>query len=389
MTLLIIDDFIYHRCPYYSGVKSDEFVKYREILMEREELAASKVKEALKKWELLSAKLSALEKQKIVETRAEERFRLEQLIAEAKEERQHLEPELLQLDDQTGNTKIKSDSEKNFPGNQTIFNWLGSFWYNLPVGLHYFILLLILGLSIWGLFSNDWITFPQVKNNQSASNYQGADSNLIRVDRVRVALVIGNSEYKSSPLRGPSEDVKLVANSLRDVGFRVKVLQDAKKAEILDAWKYVETLVTYGGVALLYYSGHGSRINGDDAIVPVDYQEGMIKISSLMRTISAFEGKIEGASGELFLYSTKPGKMASDQIGGYSPFAKAFSTAVHETKGDIQKVFKRVSSETQKLTDGYQTPWISGSFTGSLNLQDRSTDRNIGIVRLIVFDASR
>jgi uncharacterized caspase-like protein len=192
------------------------------------------------------------------------------------------------------------------------------------------------------------------------------------------------------------KDIELIANALRDVGFRVKTLSNVKKSEILDAWKEVETVATYGGVALLYYSGHGFRVDGDDAILPVDSQlddaaGSTIKISSLMRTISAFDGKFDGASGEIILYSTAAGGLAVDVGSGMnvSPFAQAFASAVRETKGDIQEVFKRASSETHRLTHGDQTPWVAGSFAGTLSLSDRSSDRHLGIVRLIVFDASR
>jgi hypothetical protein len=217
------------------------------------------------------------------------------------------------------------------------------------------------------------------------------------VDRVRVALVIGNSAYKDFPLVGPVNDIDAVAGSLRAVGFRVRVLPDASKEEILEAWKEVQTVATYGGVALLYYSGHGSRSKGDDLIVPIDVarddlaMQNCISVSSLMREISAFEGKFEGSSGELVLYSTAPGGMAVDQGRGIttSPFAAAFVIAVRETTGDIRNVFERVSSETRRMTNGEQVPWISGSFAGAFSLHDRTSDRKIGILRLIVFDASR
>ncbi len=37
----------------------------------------------------------------------------------------------------------------------------------------------------------------------------------------RVALIIGNSAYKSSPLRNPKNDARDMASSLRDAGFTV------------------------------------------------------------------------------------------------------------------------------------------------------------------------
>lgn len=270
----------------------------------------------------------------------------------------------------------------------------------LPARTAMWSVLLLSVASLALLFSSTFFDYPlPIRSHlagRSIPDPAGSSLDPAPLDRVRVALVIGNSAYAESPLDGPDKDIGLIANALRNVGFRVKTLPNAKKSEILDAWKEVETVATYGGVALLYYSGHGFRVDGEDAMLPVDWQladdsNSAIKVSSLMRTISAFDGKFDGASGELILYSTAPGGMAVDLGSGMdvSPFAKAFASAVRETKGDIPEVFKRASSETKRLTDGEQTPWVAGSFVGTLSLSDRSSDRSLGIVRLIVFDASR
>ncbi len=42
----------------------------------------------------------------------------------------------------------------------------------------------------------------------------------------RVALVIGNSAYADSPLANPANDARLMAETLREFGFEVKMLPD-------------------------------------------------------------------------------------------------------------------------------------------------------------------
>ncbi|XCN71751.1 MAG: CHAT domain-containing protein [Candidatus Electrothrix aestuarii] len=69
---------------------------------------AIKIEEAKKKWGEINDKLSRLEKQRVQETRAEEIFRLEQLIKKEKEERQQLEQELAEL--QKGGSPAASQS---------------------------------------------------------------------------------------------------------------------------------------------------------------------------------------------------------------------------------------------------------------------------------------
>ncbi|MCI5123877.1 MAG: CHAT domain-containing protein [Candidatus Electrothrix sp. AR5] len=71
-------------------------------------IIAAKIEEAQKKWEQISKRLALMEEQLILETRAEERFRLESEINRMKQERQQLEQELAKL--QAGNTTADSDS---------------------------------------------------------------------------------------------------------------------------------------------------------------------------------------------------------------------------------------------------------------------------------------
>lgn len=43
----------------------------------------------------------------------------------------------------------------------------------------------------------------------------------------RIALVIGNDAYKSSPLRNPANNAKDIAEALRNLGFSVTLKTDA------------------------------------------------------------------------------------------------------------------------------------------------------------------
>ncbi|MCI5223993.1 MAG: hypothetical protein D3924_15315, partial [Candidatus Electrothrix sp. AR4] len=70
--------------------------------MPHNQFTAAKIEEIQKKWNLLTAKLSGLEEQRITETRSEELFRLDQIISRVKDERQQLEQELVEL--QAGDT---------------------------------------------------------------------------------------------------------------------------------------------------------------------------------------------------------------------------------------------------------------------------------------------
>lgn len=71
-------------------------------------MTKAKIEEAQKKWEQISERLTLMEEQQILETRAEERFRLENEINRMKQERQQLEQELAEL--QAGSAIAGSDA---------------------------------------------------------------------------------------------------------------------------------------------------------------------------------------------------------------------------------------------------------------------------------------
>ena len=51
----------------------------------------------------------------------------------------------------------------------------------------------------------------------------------------RVALVIGNSQYATAPLRNPVNDATDMATALRQVGFTVTLLTDADQQRMEEA----------------------------------------------------------------------------------------------------------------------------------------------------------
>lgn len=86
------------------------------------------------------------------------------------------------------------------------------------------------------------------------------------------ALVIGNDEYREWPrLRTAVNDARDLADVLsRKYGFRVQLLTNATKAQILDAINgYIAQLGSSDNL-LVYYAGHGVMANNVGYWVPVD-----------------------------------------------------------------------------------------------------------------------
>jgi hypothetical protein len=87
---------------------------------------------------------------------------------------------------------------------------------------------------------------------------------------VRVALVIGNSAYKQSPLRNPANDARDMAVKLRSLGFTVIERSNLGIRQIGSTLREFRAKLTPGSVALVFYAGHGLQIKGENYLPAVD-----------------------------------------------------------------------------------------------------------------------
>lgn len=83
-----------------------------------------------------------------------------------------------------------------------------------------------------------------------------------------LALVIGNTYYtEADPLTNPVHDATAVAQALKTLGFTTTLLLDGTRPAIRDAVDDFAGDIAASGpgtVALLYYSGHGLQVNGEN-----------------------------------------------------------------------------------------------------------------------------
>ncbi len=88
------------------------------------------------------------------------------------------------------------------------------------------------------------------------------------------ALVIGNDDYQSMPdLRSAISDARAVAGVLRErYGFKVTLLENATRYEILSAFNEMRASLTSEDNLLIYYAGHGEldSVNMRGHWLPVD-----------------------------------------------------------------------------------------------------------------------
>jgi hypothetical protein len=217
----------------------------------------------------------------------------------------------------------------------------------------------------------------------------------------RVALVIGNSAYKNvAPLDNPRNDAKLMANSLRELGF---TLVGGSPQIDLDKPGFDDLLQKFGNelvgadVALFYYAGHGIQVRGSNYLVPVSANPAreadvLFQMIDTSLVLAAMEGsgtrlnlvildacrnnpfggrglravesglaQMRAPEGTLISYATQPGNVALDGTGGNSPYTRALSQIMRKAGLDIFQTFNEVGLEVMRATGNAQQPWVSTS----------------------------
>jgi hypothetical protein len=217
----------------------------------------------------------------------------------------------------------------------------------------------------------------------------------------RVALVVGNKNYKVRPLQNTLNDADDISRSLRTSGFEVIDLRDATLPQMRTAVRqFGDKLLTYD-VGLVYYSGHGVEVKGRNYFIPVnadiqredEIADQGLDVSLILekmntagkgvnilivdacrddpfgrsfRSTSRGLAQMDAPRGTIIAYSTSPGKVASDgdTRERNSPYTKHLLRAMQAPNKPIEQVFKEVRRAVQDETKNQQTPWENTSLSG-------------------------
>jgi uncharacterized caspase-like protein len=87
----------------------------------------------------------------------------------------------------------------------------------------------------------------------------------------RVALVIGNSNYRYAPvLANPLNDAGDLASSLERLGFTVSRMENAPFNEMRLAFRNFGYKAREAQIAVVFFAGHGIEVGGENWLIPVD-----------------------------------------------------------------------------------------------------------------------
>src|SRR5215472_10211769 len=227
----------------------------------------------------------------------------------------------------------------------------------------------------------------------------------------RIALLIGNEAYASKigQLANPHNDVALLEQALKGLGFDVVTVRDAGLGALnraVDA--YARRLQAAGpnAVGLFYYFGHGASDGSTNYLIPVDVkttETGELWDQSLQlteitrklkrdasnathfvvfdacrntlklthpgsRAVVQSKGFVPVAqeNGMLIAYATAEGELASDVGAGAGPYAKVLAEAVVKPSTEAVAMFRIVQRRVRAAIR--QEPYLGFSALGDVYL---------------------
>ncbi|MDM8359526.1 caspase family protein, partial [Pandoraea communis] len=229
----------------------------------------------------------------------------------------------------------------------------------------------------------------------------------------KVALVVGNSSYDGADrLIAPANDVKLISDTLRQLGFETRVATDVSQEEFRTAVAWLAQASKGAQVSLFYFAGHGFESGGDNFLVPVHagvpiramtrpilleraLRLGYVRSKVMPSAPTSFIAVIDACrvpsrgnagpglkpekvgQGELIAFSTADQAPAYDSMRNFgsfgsaadnSPFAYYLAMNMKTPGATIKHTLDLVQQQVAELTGGQQRPWISSGLIGDVPL---------------------
>ena len=230
--------------------------------------------------------------------------------------------------------------------------------------------------------------------NNAFSQAQAADAK-----EPRIALVIGNSAYRYSPLVNPVNDARAVAKTLEQNGFSVTSRENVGLKDMQILLRQFGDQLRKGGVGLFFFAGHGMQIKGRNFLIPMDadiQREDEVAFNALdanailekmesagnrmnivildacrnnpfarsFRSSSVGLAQMDAPVGTLVAFATAPGAVASDGSGLHGLYTQHLLQAMTTPGAKLEDVFKQVRSNVRRDSQGKQIPWESTSLEG-------------------------
>jgi len=221
----------------------------------------------------------------------------------------------------------------------------------------------------------------------------------------RVALVIGIDNYPRSPLLNARNDARAMASSLRELGFTVTLLEDITRSQMVGSVSAFSDALQPDDVAFFFYAGHGVQLEGENYLVPADF-DGASSTAARLNTLPVGElqsalgrakvsvivldacrnnpfanarsggrglAPIE-ARGNIIAFATGAGQTASDNsAAGNGLFTEQLLATLREPNLPLRDIFYRVRQRVYQATNGQQFPAVYDGLLGEIVLRPDPT----------------
>jgi uncharacterized caspase-like protein len=239
--------------------------------------------------------------------------------------------------------------------------------------------------------------------NRAASPSRDSTAPVVLARDIRVALVIGNSNYANLPkLSNPTNDAEAIADNLGKMGYGTRLVLNVSEQELRREVRKFAADSNKADVALVFYAGHGAQLNGENYLLPADIdvpqteadiQLSGLKVDDLINSIRSntkivfldacrdnpalFKNLAKGRGGRaaglaptvgsnldpgkpgggIFIaYATDSGSIAADGAGKHSPFTQALLRYLQQPMS-IDDMFSLVTKEVRMVTNNTQRPY--------------------------------
>ena len=230
-------------------------------------------------------------------------------------------------------------------------------------------------------------------------------------EAARIALVLGNSNYRVGPLKNPVNDAHDMAQALKELGFDVVYGEDLSQSAMKRSIKEFGDKLGSGAIGLFYYAGHGTQIDGRNYLIPVDatvttaseFIGNSVEVNLVLaqmerarsrvniiildacrnnpfvgaRSPVAGLASVKGASGTLIAYATAPDSVAADGEGRNGLYTSQLLSSMRTPGARIEDVFKRVRINVEAKSNGRQIPWESTSLVQEFYFRERTPEQNL------------
>lgn len=236
----------------------------------------------------------------------------------------------------------------------------------------------------------------------------------------RVALVVGNSHYsKIESLANPVNDSRAMHEALAKAGFKVFAGQDLTLSQFNSLVEDFKRAAEDADTALVYYSGHGFQLRGQNYLVPSDAKletpaainAETVRLDALIadlqdparqtlifldacrnnplppsRRTNDGLAQVEAGNGVFVAFATQPGNISYDGRSKLSPFTKAITNHLGTPNLSVSDMMIRVRNDVERMTLHQQTPWDQSSlkrqfyFSGAPAADDQTGQQEIAIL---------